>query len=126
MQNVRLTELFMKIKTFGILISLLLSACSASIPKAQLDKYAFIRSGSTNFFSLTSGGSSVSLTAIDGKPMSMENETLAVDPGKRNVTMECGGVPDTFEITFNAGDIYEYAVARGGSKGCAGRLFKVN
>ena len=107
-------------------MTFILSACAASIPIAQLEQYAFIRAGSTNFFSFTSGGPTVSLTAIDGKPSNLDNGPLAVEPGNHSITMECGGNENSFELNFSAGEIYEYAVGYGGQKGCLGRLFKVN
>lgn len=102
-----------------------LAGCAASIPKEELDKFAFIRAGSTNIWSLTSGGSSVSLKAIDGVATEKSSGPLAVSPGKHRITMVCAGNENELEITFNVGEIYEYAYGAGGPNGCFGGLVKV-
>ncbi|WP_444906212.1 hypothetical protein ACJJIR_16835 [Microbulbifer sp. SSSA008] len=103
-----------------------LAGCAASIPKEDLEKSAFIRAGSTNIWSITSGGSTVSLTAIDGLPVNTKNGPVAVSPGKHTITMSCAGNENDFELTVKAGEIYEYTYGVGGPKGCFGGLIKVN
>lgn len=116
----------MKSKLGVVLALLFLTACAASIPKEQLAKFAFIRPGSTNFWSVVGGGSTVSLTAIDGQPASTKNGPVAVTPGKHEITMTCAGHENTFEVDFKVGEIYEYTYGVGGPKGCFGGLIKVN
>ncbi len=124
--SVRSTEKIMRNVLIALSLVVLLVGCSASIPKEQLDKSAFIRAGSTNIWSLTSGGSSVSLTAIDGVSANNSNGPVAVSPGNHKITMSCAGNENEFEFTVKAGEIYEYTYGVGGPTRCHGGLIKVN
>ena len=110
----------------GLSLVFILVGCAASIPNEDLEKSAFIRAGSTNIWSMTSGGSSVSLKAIDGKSANTTNGPVAVSPGKHAITMSCAGNENELALTFKAGEIYEYAYGVGGPSGCFGGLIKVN
>lgn len=116
----------MKQYLVACLLLFLFGCATQPVPREALTTSAVFTSGSVNVWSLTSGGSRVSLVSINGEAVDKPNGPVVVPPGTHKVVMACGGSPNEFEITVAAGEVYEYAYGIGGASGCRGGLVKVN
>lgn len=116
----------MKPPLIAFFVLLLFGCATQPVPKEALTSSAVFTSGSVNVWSLTSGGSRVSLVSINGEPVDKPNGPVVVPPGTHKVVMACGGDPHEFDISVNAGEVYEFAYGVGGTAGCRGGLVRVN
>ena len=115
----------MKALLIACLLIFLFGCATQPVPKEALNTSAVFTSGSVNVWSLTSGGSRVSLVSINGEPVDKPNGPVVVALGTHKVVMACGRNRSEFEITVEAGEVYEYAYGIEGASGCRGGLVKV-
>ena len=116
-----------KIPTLALAIVLASGCATQSVPKDTLTTSAVISSGSTNIWSLTSGGSKVSIISVDGKVVENIYGPVILAPGKHIIEMSCSDNKNEVKISVLAGEEYEFTIGYGGGRpGCFGGLLKVN
>lgn len=117
----------LKISTFALSIVLVTGCTTQSVPKDTLTTSAVISSGSTNIWSVTSGGPKVSIVSVDGNAVENIYGPVILSPGKHIIEMACSNNKNKFEVSVMSGEEYEFTVGYGrGQPGCLGGLLKVN
>ena len=110
-----------------LVMALVVTGCAIqSASKDEFATSAVITSGGVNFWSLTSGGSIVSLVSVDGEPAKNQYGPIVLSPGRHSITMACGDSNSDFDLTVEAGEKYEFTYRVGDQSGCQGGLLKAN